>query len=300
MQEEGIRGAAVGGVGDRAGIVAVLVRVREREAEARRRGELVERGVGAAVLVRRVGAVAVRVRAEEGEGGAVGEVRVGVDGSRAEAAAAEADVRGVAALGGARDDVDHAAERSVAVERRGRAPQNLDPLDAGGADVAPVGQARLRIAGRNAVDEDLHVLDHAAAEESARRDHRLAVAEVGVEEHGHAGDALDELRQRGRGDRVDLFPGDDGGRRGGLVSRLGNARGDDDLLARDRFWRFLRGERHGEQREKKEEPSHHCRSDFARRFPTLHYCQMPVIGLAPLLPPMAGRPKMSSIVRSTL
>ena len=117
--------------------------------------------------------LAVAVRPEVGPAGAALEGaareavrKVGCGG--AEAAAGGGDRRRVArGRPAAGEDLDHAAERRVAVERGRGSAERFDSLDVGRADAPPVHDPRLDVLDGHPVDAQLHVLGLAAAEEAA-------------------------------------------------------------------------------------------------------------------------------------
>ncbi len=70
------------------------------------------------------------------------------------------------------EHLHHAAEGRVAEERGAGAAHDFNALDVFDRNGAPVRESRFGIADRHAVDEQLHVLHFARAEEPAARHHR--------------------------------------------------------------------------------------------------------------------------------
>ena len=121
------------------------------------------------------------------------------------------------------DDVDHAPDRVGAVERRLRAPQDLDPLDIVEREVGEVEVAGRGALDPHAVDQDLHLGRVGAANadggELPRAARRL---------HLHAGDGPQRLLDRPVLLGAHLFLGLHRHRRAGLFGRLLAPRGGHD------------------------------------------------------------------------
>ncbi len=124
-------------------------------------------------------------------------------------------MRRLTALAG--DDVDDAAHRVRAVERRLRPAQHLDALDVDGGEIAEIERAvgRRRIADAHAVDQHQGLAGVGAAQ--ADLGHGAdAAGFVDVE----AGDAAQDVGEAFRSEFRDLGAGDDRHRGAGLADRL--------------------------------------------------------------------------------
>ena len=137
-------------------------------------------------------------------------------------------------MAAARDQVDHAADRAGAVERRHRAADDLDALDVGEGIDAEVERAGCvgGIVQRHAVAQHQHGVRVGAADEHAG----IAAGTAGLAD-ADAGDGGERIGQRGVAAFLDGLAVDHRDAGGDVEHRRGDARGGDDDFA---GWRECR------------------------------------------------------------
>src|SRR5205085_2572338 len=154
--------------------------------------------------------------------------------ARAECAGGEMEIAWFVGGVASREELNDAAERRVAPRRGCGTVDDLDAVDAAEAEAGPVGESGFTIADRSTIDEQLYVLDFAAAEESARCDHRRA-ARRAVEHHRDSRYLRERFGQRFRRSFRELLAPHDGDRGRSFGDRLRFALdGDDGFDARRR------------------------------------------------------------------
>ena len=134
----------------------------------------------------------------------------------------------------AAEGLDDAAERRAAVQVGGPALQDLDPLDRGPGNAAPVDPAAEGVVQGHAVEEDERAAGPARPHAAKRRALRRGVGDPAARppEQGEPGHLPQRVVEGQRGARGDVRPAEDDDPLGGVAQpRLGPARGDGHLLA---------------------------------------------------------------------
>ncbi|MNN01872.1 hypothetical protein D3C81_1145050 [compost metagenome] len=127
---------------------------------------------------------------------------------------------GLVAARGAGDDVDHPADRLVAVQHGAGTPQDLDALDVGQRHAVEIGTGQCRLVEAAAVDQDQRVVHRVLAEAAQAGGGAAAVADDVAQLH--AGLAAQHVLQVLRTAALDLRTLDDPhAGRSGLLQRRG-------------------------------------------------------------------------------
>src|SRR5205814_809740 len=136
----------------------------------------------------------------------------------------EVDIAAIAAAG--RDDVDYAADRVGAVERRERTARDFDALNAGGRELSEVVAGEIRIVDLDPVPQHERLLRTAAANEDRSR-----FSERSGATHRDAGNFAQHVGDIACFAFVDVVFRYDGDRRGCRFDALRQCGcGDDDLI----------------------------------------------------------------------
>jgi hypothetical protein len=140
----------------------------------------------------------------------------------------EAELRaGSVSVWCARDNVDDAADRRVAVEDGAGSAEDLDALDRGDGNAHPLRERRARGVDGNSIDQEEDVLVLVAAEESASAGDGKSTAAVEGRE-AKSRDEAKRIGERARLGAIEIGAGDDANRRGGRTQVEWDAVRDDD------------------------------------------------------------------------